>query len=77
MSYSPHNSLSDKFDNFPFGHNCMVHIQSAILPLHRTVHVQSIAQPVVGRASRKDTPSDDICIYMVYTGMNYKYLHMI
>ena len=45
----PDNILADKFSNFPLGDDRVVHVKSSILPLHRAVKVQCIAQPVVRR----------------------------
>ena len=43
-----HYPPTDEFLDLSLGHDGVLEIESAILPLDRAVQVQSIAQPVVG-----------------------------
>jgi hypothetical protein len=48
--HTPDQSLSDEFSDLALGDDCVVQIQPAVLPLHWAVHVQNVAEPVVGGA---------------------------
>ena len=43
----PDNSHLYQLDDFPLRDDSVRKVETAILPLHRAVHIQSIAQPVV------------------------------
>ena len=49
MFTQPDDILANKFSDFPLGDDSVVHVESSVLPLHWTVKVQRIAQPVVRR----------------------------
>lgn len=55
----PHSASCHKLENLPLRDNSIVQIEAAILPLHRTIDVQCIAQPEVGRASGVGGQSQD------------------
>lgn len=44
-------SLINQLGNLPLGDHGVAEIQPTVLPLHWTIHVQHIAQPVVRRTS--------------------------
>lgn len=48
---SPNNLGSDELEDLSLGYDSVVNIQSTIFPLHRTVHIESITQPIVRTSS--------------------------
>lgn len=46
-SILPDNAGLYQFDDFPLGHDCVGEVQTPIFPLHRAVHIQSVAQPEI------------------------------
>jgi hypothetical protein len=44
--------LLDQLEYLALGDHRVVHVQSAVLPLHRAIDVQRVAEPVVGASSR-------------------------
>lgn len=50
----PHGTCLYQPDDLPFGDHGVEQVQAPILPLHRAVHIQRIAQPEVGGAPAKE-----------------------
>lgn len=45
----PYNSSFNQFDDLSFGDDSVGEIESAVFPLHRAVHIKSVAQPEIRR----------------------------
>lgn len=55
--FLPDNTGLHQFDDFPLGHDSVGEVQAAVFPLNGTVYIQSITEPVIGRAPGTKTHS--------------------